>query len=115
MVAMTLRKAQPYGPPVLALDPPRSMLWGDADEPRRFTWLWLLRDDGQGRTRLISRVRCRLLVAPADDRPHDEFGDPIMMSKCLLGIAERAETAPQGQDASSTRGAQQRQREQEDA
>ena len=90
-VAMTLRKGQPYGPPVLALDPPHSMLWGDATEPRRFTWLWLLRDDGQGRTRLISRVRCRFWWRQPMVGLMTEFGDPIMMPKCLLGIAERAE------------------------
>ena len=93
VVAMTLRKGQPYGPPVLALDPPHSMLWGDAEEPRRFTWLWLLRDAGQGRTRLISRVRCRFSWRQPMVGLMTEFGDPIMMPECLLGIAERAAAA----------------------
>lgn len=93
VVAMTVRKGQPYGPSVLALDPPRSMVWGDAEEPRRFTWLWLLREDGQGGTRLISRVRCRFWWRQPMIGLLTEFGDPIMMPKCLLGIAERAGVA----------------------
>ena len=73
------------------------MLWGDATEPRRFTWLWLLREDGQGRTRLISRVRCHFWWRQPMVGLMTEFGDPIMMPKCLLGIAERAEAAnPEG-------------------
>ena len=93
VVAMSESKdGEPYGPSVLALDPPRSMLWGDTEEPHRFTWLWLLRAHGDGQTRLISRVRCRLSWRDPLFALLMEFADPIMMRKSMLNIAERAET-----------------------
>lgn len=91
VVPMDIRKGEPYGPSVLALDPPRRMLWGDPEEPHAFTWLWLLRDDGHGKTRLISRVRCRFSWRDPLFVLIMELADPIMMRKCMLGIAERAE------------------------
>ena len=93
VVAMSESKGEPYGPSVLALDPPGSMLWGDTEEPHRFTWLWLLREHGEGRTRLISRVRCRLTWRDPFFALLMEFADPIMMRKSMLNIAERAEAA----------------------
>lgn len=93
VVPMTKSKGQPYGPSVLALDPPRSMLWGDKEDPHRFTWLWLLRDDGRGRTRLISRLRCRYSWRDPILAIMMEFADPIMMRKCMLNIAKRAEAS----------------------
>lgn len=92
VVIMSTRNGDPYGPTVLELDPPRSMLWGDADEPRRFTWAWLLRDAGDGTTRLISRVRCRFTWRDPLFAAIMEFADPVMMRKSLLNIAERART-----------------------
>lgn len=93
VVAMSESKGEPYGPSVLALDPPRSMLWGDTEDPHRFTWLWLLREHGDGRTRLISRVRCRLTWRDPLFALLMELADPIMMRKSMLNIAERAEAA----------------------
>jgi hypothetical protein len=91
VVAMSEQKGEPYGPSVLALDPPHSMLWGDVDEPQGFTWLWLLRDVGHGQTRLISRIRCRLSRRDPVFALMMEFADPIMMRRTLLNIRERAE------------------------
>ena len=92
VVAMSESKdGEPYGPSVLALDPPRSMLWGDTEEPHRFTWLWLLGQHGDRQTRLISRVRCRLSWRDPLFALLMEFADPIMMRKAMLNIAERAE------------------------
>jgi len=91
VVAMSESKeGDPFGPSVLALDPPRSMLWGDPEEPHRFTWLWLLREHGKGQTRLVSRVRCRLTWRDPLFALLMEFADPIMMRKSMLNIAERA-------------------------
>ncbi len=92
VVAMGESKGgDPYGPSVLALDPPRSMLWGDPEGPHRFTWLWLSREHGEGQTRLISRIRCRLSWRDPLFALVMEFADPIMMRKSMLNIAERAE------------------------
>ena len=99
-VAMSESKGKPFGPSVLALDPPRSMLWGDTDEPHRFTWLWLLCPDGRGGTRLISRVRTRFTVRDPLFALLMEFADPIMMRRCMLNIAQRAEAdVARGADA----------------
>jgi hypothetical protein len=91
VVAMSDKKGEPYGPSVLALDPPHSMLWGDADAPRNFTWLWLLRDEGGGRTRLVSRIRCRLTWRDPLFALIMEFADPVMMRRTLLNLRGRAE------------------------
>lgn len=67
------------------------MLW--VDDQGQTSWLWLLDPVDGDTTRLITRVRMRyqwlhpgiafdLLV---------EFGDLVMMRKCMLGIKERAE------------------------
>jgi hypothetical protein len=90
VVVMSSRDGEPYGPTVLELDPPRTMVWGDADEPRRFTWAWLLRDAGDGTTRLVSRVRCRFTWRDPVFALVMEFADPVMMRRCLLNIADRA-------------------------
>lgn len=91
VVAMSDRNGDPYGPSVLALSPPFSMLWGDAEEPRNFTWLWLLRDEGDGQTRLVSRIRCRLTWRDPVFAMMMEFADPVMMRRTLLNLRERAE------------------------
>jgi hypothetical protein len=67
------------------------MLW--VDEQGHTSWLWLLDPIDEDTTRLVTRVRMRyqwlrpeiafdLLV---------EFGDLVMMRKCMVGIKERAE------------------------
>ena len=91
VVVMSSRDGEPYGPTVLGLEPPCSLLWGDSEQPHRFTWLWLLRDDGRGQTRLLSRIRCRYSLRDPLFALLMELADPIMMRRCLLGIAERAE------------------------
>jgi hypothetical protein len=75
---------------VSRLDPGKLMLW----EKPGGTWLWLLEPDGDGHTRLVTRLRSRY----AWTRPTIitelilmEIGDPFMMRKCLLGIKQRAE------------------------
>jgi hypothetical protein len=76
---------------VRAFEANRWVLWGDRKGDA--TWLWMLHPEGEGRTRLITRVRMRyrwtsptilfsLLV---------EFADIFMMRKSLLGIKARAE------------------------
>ena len=92
VVVMSSRDGEPYGPIVLALEPPCSLLWGDSEQPHHFTWLWLLRAEGQGQTRLTSRIRCRYSWRDPLFVLLMELADPIMMRRCLLGIAERAET-----------------------
>jgi hypothetical protein len=80
------------GMPVLSVDAPTSMVWG---EPGGTTWAWQLDETGTGGTRLVTRVRSRyrwfspsiafsLLV---------EFGDIWMMRKMLLNLRERTATA----------------------
>jgi hypothetical protein len=65
------------------------------------TWVWLLRPDAAGRTRLVTRLRARhrgpaaLLTAALL-----ELADFPMMRRCLLGIRTRAEQAA---DARATR------------
>jgi hypothetical protein len=70
------------------------LLWRKPDS----TWSWVLRDLGNGRTRLITRVH----VLYDWSRPAYsafgmvlmEFGDFAMMRRMLLGIKQRAEQAP---------------------
>jgi hypothetical protein len=69
------------------------LLWRKSDS----TWAWMLTDIGDGRTRLVTRVR----VLYDWSRPAYalfgvilmEFGDFAMMRRMLLGIKERAEAA----------------------
>lgn len=71
---------------------PEYVLW--RDRKGNAAWLWHLSQTGRGGTRLITRLHTRydfsfpwiiyyLLY---------DFGDIIMMRKCLLGIKERAES-----------------------
>lgn len=92
VVAMNESSGEPYGPTVLALDPPTSMLWGDTEQPHRFTWLWLLNQTPDGQTRLVTRIRCLLSWRDPIFALLMELADPIMMRKAMLNIAERAET-----------------------
>jgi hypothetical protein len=70
---------------------PDYVLWWD--RKRNATWGWFLRQTEIGDTRLITRLRTKY-----DFRfpwiiyyIFYDFGDIIMMSKCILGIKERAE------------------------
>ena len=83
------------GMPVLTVDAPTSMVWG---EPGGTTWAWQLDENDTGGTRLVTRVRSRyrwlspsiafsLLV---------EFGDIWMMRKMLLNLRERTATPRYG-------------------
>jgi hypothetical protein len=76
---------------VIALDPPRSMIWG---APRQTTWCWVLDPRPDGGTRVITRVRAAyhwmsptilfsLLI---------EFADIWMIRKMLLNVKQRAES-----------------------
>ena len=76
---------------VLAFEPGRWLLWGDAIGAS--TWVWEIQPGEDGNSRLVSRVRMRyrwlspsiifgLLV---------EFFDIAMMRRAMLGIKERAE------------------------
>lgn len=67
------------------------MVW--RDDEGHTSWLWLLDSLDEQTTRLTTRIRMRhqwfrpeivfsLIV---------EFGDLVMMRKCMLGIKERAE------------------------
>lgn len=80
-----------HGLRVWNFKPREWMVW--IDDRGHTSWLWLLDPIDERSTRLITRVRMRyqwrrpeilfdLLV---------EFGDIVMMRKCMLGIKERAE------------------------
>ncbi len=80
-----------YGLKVWNFKPLEWMVW--IDDAGHSSWLWLLDPIDETSTRLITRVRIRyqwfrprlgfdLLV---------EFGDIVMMRKCMLGIKVRSE------------------------
>ncbi len=76
---------------VKEFEPNRWILWWD--QKGDVSWLWLLDPMGDGRTRLITRVRVHyrwispgILFSLAMD-----VGDIVMMRKCMLGIKRRAE------------------------
>lgn len=71
------------------------ILWWDKKE--NATWLWRLKLTADGQTRLITRLRTTydfsfpwIIYYLIYD-----MGDIVMMSKCLLGIKERAEAHAQ--------------------
>ena len=76
---------------VIELEPPTSMVlvfevsgtWSSA------TWVWGLYPEGESHTRLITRLRAN----PTSNlsRLFLDFGEIIMMRKCMLGIKRRAE------------------------
>lgn len=70
---------------------PKTILWWD--KKGNSTWLWQLEGMKHGNTRLITRLRTKydfkfpwVIYYMLYD-----IGDIIMMSKCMLGIKERAE------------------------
>ncbi len=76
---------------VEAFDEPRWMVWRKPDS----TWVWRLQPLDDGRTRLVTRLKCRYDL----DRPTSallsmallELGDFPMMRHLLLGLKARAE------------------------
>jgi hypothetical protein len=75
---------------VLALDLPRSMMWGTLPDT---TWLWFLQPRGDGTTRLITRIRShyRWLSLSIAFSLLTEFADVWMIRKMLLNLRGRAE------------------------
>lgn len=70
---------------------PETILWWDKKGDA--SWLWSLGELGQGKTRLVTRLRTKydfkfpwVIYYILYD-----LGDIVMMSKCMLGIKERAE------------------------
>ncbi|MGB8385323.1 MAG: hypothetical protein WCG47_29465 [Dermatophilaceae bacterium] len=79
------------GPRVLEIDSGRRMLWTTEDE---FAWDWVLEPFGQGRTRLISRIRERyppLLSTRMLYALVASTADIVMIWMQLRGIKRRAE------------------------
>lgn len=78
---------------VVALEPNREMTWNLPG--RGFTWAWGLYPEGEGRTRLVSRIRMEYVWKWPVILGHFmiDVGDFIMMQKCMRGIKRRAEGA----------------------
>lgn len=76
---------------VLALDLPRSMLWGTLPD---VTWLWLAEPRPDGSTRVITRIRMRYRwVSPSIAFSLlVEFADIWMIRRMLLNLRKRAES-----------------------
>ena len=71
---------------------PDFMLWWD--RKGNATWGWFLQPTANGGTRLLTRLRTRydLSFPWVIYYLIYDFGDIVMMSKCMRGIKERAET-----------------------
>jgi hypothetical protein len=85
-------------------EPGKWMLWWD--KRGRATWLWTLQDAGQGRTRMLTRVRLKYLWTS----PGIVFNllliepwDFPMMRKAMLGIKRRAESLAGGDTSGQAR------------
>jgi hypothetical protein len=76
---------------VVALEPNRVMAWNLPG--RDFTWAWGLYPEGEGRTRLVSRIRMKYVWKWPVILGYFiiDVGDFIMMRKCMWGIKRRAE------------------------
>jgi hypothetical protein len=85
---------------VLALDLPRSMMWGTRPDT---TWLWVLEPRADGTTRLITRIRShyRWLSPSIALSLLVEFADVWMIRKMLLNLRRRAEALAQADTAGS--------------
>ncbi len=85
---------------VLALDLPRSMMWGTLPDT---TWLWVCEPRADGTTRLITRIRShyRWLSPSIAFSLLTEFADVWMIRKMLLNLRERAETLARADTAGS--------------
>lgn len=75
---------------VHSYDVPRWLLWAKPDS----TWCWALADLGDGRTRLVTRIRTRYDWRRPVDAAFGlllmEVGDFAMLRRMLLGIRDRA-------------------------
>ena len=76
---------------VIALDPPRSMIWGT---PGQTTWSWVLDPLPDGGTRVITRVRAvyHWMSPTIVFSMLIEFADIWMIRKMLLNVKQRAES-----------------------
>jgi len=74
---------------------PEFMLWWDRKS--NATWGWFLHPTGDGGTRRLTRLRTRydLSFPWVIYYLIYDFGDIVMMRKCLRGIKERAESQPE--------------------
>lgn len=81
---------------VVALEPNREMTWNLPGHG--FTWAWGVYPEGEGRTRLVSRIRMKYVWKWPVILGYFmiDVGDFIMMRKCMRGIKRRAEGAAAG-------------------
>lgn len=81
---------------VVVLEPPRVMVWNLPG--RGLSWAWGLYPEGDGRTRLVTRLHWRYKWKFPVILGYFmiDVGDFIMMRKCMLGIKRRAERAAAG-------------------
>ena len=72
----------------------QSMVWWD--QKGDSSWAWGIYPEGEAASRLVTRVRVNYrLFSPAIlFNLLVEFGDIVMMRKCMLGIKRRAEAMP---------------------
>ena len=72
----------------------QSMVWWDQKDDS--SWAWGIYPEGEAASRLVTRVRVNYrLFSPAIlFNLLVEFGDIVMMRKCMLGIKRRAEAMP---------------------
>lgn len=79
---------------VVAVDPPRSMVWHKPDS----TWAWHLEPTNLGGTRLVTRLKATYdfdhPAATLTSIALLEFADFPMMRHLLLGVKARAESTP---------------------
>ena len=75
----------------------QSMVWWD--QKGDSSWAWGIYPEGETAARLVTRVRMKYrLFSPAIlFNLLVEFGDIVMMRKCMLGIRRRAEAMPLSQ------------------
>jgi hypothetical protein len=83
---------------ILALDLPRSMMWGT---PPDTTWLWVCEPQADGTTRLITRIRSRYrwLSPSIVFSMLIEFADIWMIRKMLFNLRGRAEALARAESA----------------
>jgi hypothetical protein len=86
---------------ILALDLPRSMLWGTLPNT---TWLWACEPRADGTTRLVTRIRShyRWLSPSIAFSMLVEFADIWMIRKMLLNLRERAEGLARAESSATT-------------
>jgi len=79
----------------------QSMVWWD--EKGDSSWVWGIYPEGEMHSRLVTRicVKYRLFSLAILFNLLIEFGDLVMMRKCMLGIKRRAEAMPLAQSFSA--------------